>query len=75
MSYRDWVTDYKYRRAVKRLRKIPTEQIIQWANATLVGCQMALDSYDRTQDILALVEMRSAILGLQATVEVLQDRA
>lgn len=63
-----------YSRAFKRLDRVGSGVVQDWAHQCLWATQQGLDGFRNTQDEAALVEARRGILGLLAATDVLFDR-
>lgn len=66
--------DTDYRRALKRLRKVDSAEVLNWAQTTTWALQSSLDGYQATRDEAALDEALTGAVSLLAAVEVLLDR-
>lgn len=65
--------DGYYRKAKKRLAKLPASAVLAWADSTLWATQAQLDYYRRTGERAALEEARKGAMGLLASVDNLID--
>ena len=66
--------DYRYAKARKRLARQTPLVVTDWSMSSIWALQEAIEAYQRTFDRAALVEAETAVILLQAGVDVLLDK-
>lgn len=63
-----------YGKAKRRLQRVKTAQVQEWAEQTLWATQQGLDGYRVTDDPAALEEAYRGCIGLLAAIDVMKER-
>jgi hypothetical protein len=64
----------EHRTAVENARKMSIHDMLDWADRAAEGIQRALDDYRFDANPVSLVELKTAVTGLQALVERLEAK-
>jgi hypothetical protein len=60
--------------AYKRLKKLPTTEVLNWADSTGSGIVKALDDYRRLGQAVSLEEAKQGLWALIGVVDALEER-
>lgn len=61
-------------KAIKRLRRLPEIEILNWSDQAVNSLHQSLDAYRRERDGAALEEARQAVSMLAGVVDILEAR-
>lgn len=63
-----------YRRAVTNSRKMSIHDMLEWASTAASGIEKAIDDYRHDANPVSIIELKTAVSGLQALVERLEEK-
>lgn len=62
------------RTARRRVSKMSTRQMLDWADSAGSGMARAIDDYRKDRDVISLEEVRTALVALSAVIDELEAR-